>query len=300
MTRVLGIDVGGTQVKTALFEIESGMPVRVEEVQRQSTQIGSLDGSELIEQLLEIIRSYGSSLSSVGVVTPGLIDESRGLVRYAANLHVRDLLLRDRLESATGLRVGLGHDGRATALAEQVLGAGLGFNNFALMPIGTGISVGLVIDGAVRAADGLIGEIGHANVGHNEKCACGLTGCLEVVASTAGIARRYAALTGIDLDARAISQRAADGDASALAIWNDALDAIALSCDWLLNILSPEAIVFAGGLSMSGQLLTEPVAARLSSRISFQRVPEIRLAVLGEDAGCVGAALLAARRLDLS
>ena len=300
MPRLLAIDIGGTLLKSAIFHTEAGLPVRISEVDRQPTAIGSPDGAELLNQLVELVSEARrlDTVDAIGVVTPGLLDEEAGVINYATNLRVRDFALRTRLESATGLPVGFGHDGRASALAEHVLGAGQGFNDFVLMPIGTGISVGLVIDGMVRNAGGHIGEIGHANVGHSLPCACGLIGCLEVVASTAGISNRYFEKSGERVDAAAVIERAAAGEEVAGEVWRQATEAIALACDWLLNTLAPEAIIFAGGLSKAGDALVQPVAQRLGMRVSFQRHPRVLTAQLGDDAGALGAALLAMGRLD--
>ena len=163
------------------------------------------------------------------------------------------------------------------------------------MPIGTGISVGLVIDGEVRKSSGFIGEIGHANVGHNLTCGCGLTGCFEVVASTSGISQRYKQATGSNLDSKAIFAAAMSGDEVAKQI--RAFDAIAYACDWLMNTLSPQAVIFAGGLSGAGEVLLNEVNRRLEKRITFQRQPQLLVATLGDDAGCLGAGLLAMKRV---
>lgn len=300
MTQVLAIDIGGTFIKSAIVDVSHGLPSTVTNVKRTATAVGSEDGHKLIAQLLRIGNEAQEhrQFSAIGVITPGLLDEARGVIRYATNLHVRDLHLRDQLEAAFDLPVGFGHDGRASALAEHLAGAAQGIDNFALMPIGTGISVGLVIDGELPSSDGFIGEIGHANTGHRVRCECGLTGCLEAVASTASIARRYNELTGETVDAKHIVESAHRGDAVAEEIWNDALDAIAISCDWLMNTLAPEAIVFAGGLSAAGERLTAPVEERIGRRSSFQRRPKLKLALLGDDAGILGSAALALKAVD--
>ncbi len=300
MTQVLAIDIGGTFIKSAIVDVTHGLPSTVSNVSRTPTAVGSEDGHKLMAQLLRIGNEAKTSaeFSAIGVITPGLLDEERGVIRYATNLHVRDLDMREQLESALNLPVGFGHDGRACALAEHLAGAAQGLDNFALMPIGTGISVGLVIDGQLPSSDGFIGEIGHANTGHSVKCECGLVGCFEAVASTASIARRYHAATGTAVDAKFVVDASARGDAVAAGIWNDALDSIAIACDWLMNTLSPEAIVFAGGLSAAGERLVAPIDERLGQRISFQRRPKLKLALLGDDAGILGSAALALKAAD--
>ena len=287
MSRVLALDVGGTYIKSAVADFAGGEP-RLGEVRRTSTLVG--DGDGLVAQLADIAAAHGE-FDSVGVVTPGILDEDAGVIRYATNLRLTDLDIAPRLASRLGRPVRLAHDGRAAALAELRLGAGRGLDSFVLMPIGTGISVGLVVDGRVLSSSGQAGEIGHADVGHGELCGCGLRGCLEVVASTSGVERRYARAAGRPAGAEEVVRLAAAGDSVAAVVWQDATDAVALACDWLMNTLAPQSIAFAGGLSKAGSLLTDAVGERLAQRVAFQRPPTLRIAELGDDAGCLGAAL---------
>ncbi|MGO1507883.1 MAG: ROK family protein, partial [Microbacterium sp.] len=86
---------------------------------------------------------------------------------------------------------------------------------------------------------------------------------------------------------------AASGDPAAARIWNDALDALALALAQLTATFAPEAIVIGGGLSRAGDELFDGVRARLTARLSFHQMPELRSAQLGDDAGLLGAALRA-------
>ena len=297
MAHVLAVDVGGTYIKSAVVDADFIGVAALSEVQRTPTHVSQDNGRGLIQQIVELARTSTSEINAIGVATPGVIDEEHGIIKYATNLKIRDLALRDELEEILQIPVNLGHDGRSAALAEHLIGAGQTFNNVAFMPIGTGISVGLIIDGQVRKSDGLIGEIGHANVGHTEICGCRMAGCLEAVASTSAISRRFEARTGKSATAEDVVHLAHSGDADAQAIWKDAIDAIAYAADWLMNVLAPEAIVIGGGLSKAGQPLLDALDEKLSERLSFQRKPQLLLAQLGDDAGCLGAALLAKGRL---
>jgi glucokinase len=136
--------------------------------------------------------------------------------------------------------------------------------------------------------------VGHADVGHDERCACGLTGCLEAVASAAGIARRYAARGGSGrVTAQEVAARARDDDPVASAVWHEAVTALATALAWLATLVAPEVVVVGGGLSAAGSQLLEPLARETAARLSFQRVPALVTAELGDQAGCIGAGLLA-------
>lgn len=294
MALVLGIDLGGTFIKSAVMKVD-GDDV---EFKTQITRIETIIASEsaLLEQLSDIVNGYKKdfAIAAVGVVSPGIINDAAGIVHFAANLPFKETNVVRHILTTCALPAALNHDGRATTIAEQRLGAGRGYSDFVFMPIGTGISVGLVIDGEVRNSRGKIGEIGHANVGHDLACGCGLSGCFEVIASTAGIARNYKERTGTTKTSEEIVA-AIKTDSDAMAVWNQAVDAITLTCDWLMNSLSPQAFVFGGGLAGAGDILINAVQQKLSQRISFQEIPELKIAQLSSDAGCIGAALLAAK-----
>ena len=136
-------------------------------------------------------------LVGCGVVVPGLVDEVRGVGVFSVNLGWRDLPIRDSVASVLGVPTVVGHDVRAGLLAETRLGAARGARHALFLPVGTGIAGALLLDGAVITADGRAGEIGHLLIDPaGPPCKCGVTGCLEVIASAAAIEREYAARTG--------------------------------------------------------------------------------------------------------
>jgi glucokinase len=122
---------------------------------------------------------------------------------------------------------------------------------------------------------------------------------MEAMASSAAIARRYAEKTGRSVPGAAeVLHAVAEGDAVAIEVWDDALDALARGIRVLATLLGPEVVVLGGGLAMAGDLLLTPVAKRLGELLSFQRRPELRLAELGDEAGCLGAGLLALAEIE--
>jgi glucokinase len=231
------------------------------------------------------------------VVVPGIVHDGVGV--FSANLGWRDFPFRPALASAVGLPVAFGHDVAAGGLAEQRLGAARGYQDVVVMPIGTGIAGAVIMDGALRTGGGYAGEIGHVDVGHGLPCGCGLTGCMEAMASSAAIARRYTEKTGRSVPGAAeVLHAVAEGDAVAIEVWDDALDALARGIRVLATLLGPEVVVLGGGLAMAGEELLAPLTKRLTSLLSFQRRPELRLAELGDEAGCLGAGLLALAEIE--
>lgn len=299
MASVVAVDVGGTTIKSATAEVPQSLAeTRISEVHRTPTPIGS--ASALIDSVVGIVGSYGRDVSAVGLVMPGVLDVPHGRVRAAGNMQLFDAEIAGPVQAALGIPVSFEHDVRAGALAELHTGAARGLRDAAFMPIGTGIAAAFIIDGEVRSADGYMGEIGHAYVGPDEPCVCGLVGCLEAVSSAAAIARRYAALTGIECDSAAVIARATAGDEAAIAVWSSAISGLVRACAMMSNILGPEAIIIGGGLALTGERLFAPLREGLEKALSYQRVPQLLAAEHGDDAGCLGAAILALRDGGLS
>jgi glucokinase len=235
-----------------------------------------------------------TGVNGVGVVVTGIVDERRGMAVHSENVGWRDVPVRCLVERATGLPVGFGHDVRAGTLAEWRLGAGRGLDDLVFVPIGTGVSAGIVVQGRLVSGGGYAGEIGHVDLGHGEPCACGGHGCLEAVASAAAISRRYAAASGRPVsDAREVADRMAAGDPAARQVWADAMAALGLALAWTAAILAPEAILLGGGLARAGRPLFEPVGQALDRHLGVVRRPRLVPAAFEDEAGVLGAALLA-------
>ncbi|HWG12202.1 MAG TPA: ROK family protein [Streptosporangiaceae bacterium] len=303
---VIACDVGGTGIKAALVDTEG----RVERARTVPTPVVDGDGDATAKAVLGRVAELVSDLAraavaggrgapaGIGVIVPGLVDAAAGVARYAENLGWRDVPFAARLGEATGLPVAFDHDVRAAGAAEQQLGAGRGHRDVAFVPIGTGIAAALVLDGRPYAGGGWAGEIGHIDVGSGLPCPCGATGCLETIASAAAIARRYSERSGRPvagaLDVAGLLGR---GDADARVVWDEAVDALAFVLAVTAAVAAPELIVIGGGLSGAGDVLLDPLRRGLAARVTTpQRHPELCRAALGEQAGLLGAALLAWRQ----
>jgi len=224
----------------------------------------------------------------VGLAVPGIVDEAAGVVRRGENLGWVDIPVRELVEQRCGLPVVLAHDVRAAGLAELRRGAGAGADELVYVSLGTGIGAAVFIAGRPLVRGGFAGEIGHAPAGGEEPCACGGRGCLETIASARAIARRYGSRGAEEVLAAAVA-----GDARAAAIVDEAIEALAFALAWVVAVVVPERIVLGGGLSLAGAGWLARIDAALRRRLTFQPPPELRLAELRDEAGCLGAALLA-------
>lgn len=296
---VVSIDVGGTGMKCALVDTDH----RVRHTERHAT--GRERGPQaVLGTILDVAAGLAATAAergwqpvAAGVVVPGIVNEADGIATYSANVGFRDVPLRREVNARTGLPVAVGHDVRASGLAEARLGAGRGRRHVLVVPIGTGIAAAHVVDGTVMAgAHGAAGEIGHIVVRPDGPiCGCGLRGCLEAVASASAVERRYAELAGSPATAAQVAGRLGT-DPHADQVWAETVDALA---DGLLTgqaLYDPELVVIGGGLAESGETLLAPLRDALGKKVTFHRVPEIVRAELGDESGSLGAALIA---LDL-
>jgi glucokinase len=243
------------------------------------------------------VAAYGEPAAAAGVAVPGIVDEARGIAVYAANLGWKDVPLRALLSQRLGgVPVALGHDVRTGGLAEGRIGAGNGADRFLFLPLGTGIAGAIGIDGRIEAgAHGYAGEIGHIVVRPGgPECGCGQRGCLETLASAGAVSRAWAGASGEpDADAADCARAVEAGDPRALAVWGEAIGALADGLVTGLTLLDPRVLIIGGGLAEAGDTLFGPLRAAVEARVTFQKLPLIVPAALGDTAGCLGAGLLA-------
>lgn len=302
---VIAVDVGGRSIKGAVIdvgELEAGAAVGP--TVRRPIPVG--DGGraaviavrDVVEELRKLAAQRGGA-EAAAVALPGVVDEQAGVAVDSENVGWRDVPFRRLLAKWTGLPATIGHDVRAGGLAERRLGAARGLDDVVFLPIGTGIAAALTIGGREHTGGGLAGEIGHVDIGHDRPCACGQRGCLEAFASAAAIARRYSERSGQTTgEAEQVAKRMVAGDPVAEQVWDEAVDALGLAVAWIASVLAPEAIIVGGGLSRAGPLLLDPLRAAVQRRLTFQRRPRLRPAAFGDQAGCVGAALLGSDLLE--
>lgn len=299
MRHVIALDVGGTGMKAALVAADGTLLHRARrptgrERGPEAVVAGILDFAASLRE--HGLREYGQSAAAAGVAVPGIVDEAAGTAVYSANLGWRDLPLRSVLSERLGLPVALGHDVRTGGLAEGRIGAGRGADRFLFVALGTGIAGAIGTGGRIEAgAHGYAGEIGHIVVRPDGPvCGCGQRGCLEALASAGAVCRAWASATGDPgADAADCARAVEAGDPRAAAVWRDAVDALAAGLVTGLTLLDPRVIVVGGGLAEAGDTLFVPLRAAVEERVTFQKLPLVVPAALGDTAGCLGAGLLA-------
>ncbi|HEX9504669.1 MAG TPA: ROK family protein [Acidimicrobiia bacterium] len=304
-----GADIGGTNVRVAVVD---GDGTVVE--QRRSSTPSTLD--QLVEQIIDAVHELTPlrpRAHALGIGAAGLVDHD-GAIRYAPNVPAfRDAPLRARVSAALGVPVAVDNDANVAALAELVHGAARGRDDVLLITLGTGVGGGIVAGGhVVRGAHGFGAEIGHFQVDPDgPMCACGQRGHWEAVASgtalgalgraraVAGVAPSVVARAGGSADAVKgvhVGEAAVAGEPDALEIVAEYATQVAIGLVGLVNILDPDLVVVSGGLVELGDVLLAPLRTAFSGKIEGARYrPEVQIvpAALGEQAGVIGAAVLA-------
>jgi glucokinase len=287
MTDAIGVDVGGTAIKAVLVD-SSAHVLRDCSV---STPTPDPEGLLTADAIAGCVASFDPAEGTpVGITSPGLVDEARGVVLDSINLGWRNVPIRTLVEERLGIPVGFGHDVRAGGLAElRALPVLREDSVAAFVPIGTGLAAAIFVGATVLNGRGWAGEIGQPVF----PCGPHAGKRIEEVASASVLARRV----GVPSAAEAVTMVAA-GDPRALEIWDDTLAALAFALATLIATVAPEVVILGGGLAESGALLFAPTQAWLERLLPDVPLPPLRPATYGWLAGAVGASILGRSRLE--
>ena len=314
---IVGVDLGGTKILTAVADRQGGVLSRVR------VPTGADLGrdhviNELVRSVELALRDAGvlaANVTAVGVGAPGPLDPQAGFVYLAPNLGWRNVPLGEILGSKLKLPVYVDNDANLAALGERVYGSGQGADNLVYITVSTGVGGGLILGGKIyHGFSGGAGEIGHITVAEDGPlCGCGNCGCLEALASGTAIANRAAALVGEGrglgilseaggdknmVSARVVAAAASKGDGEAVLIMRAAGRYLGMAAAGILNLLNPSVVVFGGGVMQSGSIIWEAMLKeirRCALSSALQEVSIVR-AALGEESGVMGALALAAEQ----
>jgi glucokinase len=310
----VGCDVGGTNIKAGLVNVEDGLVLisnSIPTLARQGPEAVMERMALLISDLINEIHIEKSEISGLGISAPGMIDLETNTTLFLPNLYSewRNIPVGERMKAYLGLDVAMLNDVRAITFGEWAFGAGKGADSMACFAIGTGVGGGLVVNNQlVLGIGGTAGELGHQTVEPNGPlCGCGNHGCIEVFASGPAIAAEAArgVLQGwstkiVDLIDHDINQltpevvaRAARmGDALALEVWERAGYYLGIGVANILISVGVKRVVIAGGVGKAGDLLLKPIKKVVEQRVFLMPVDQVEIvsAKLGNDAGTVGMA----------
>jgi glucokinase len=295
----LALDIGGTKIAVGLVDA-SGVLAHTAILPTPKDQDAERVWAVIEQMIGDALIVAGGGIRAVGIGSAGPVDLAAGTVSPVNIPRWRGFPLRDRVAAVVpDVPVRLAGDGVCMALGEHWLGAGRGARFLLGMVVSTGVGGGLVLDGVpYQGRTGNAGHVGHAVVElDGQPCPCGGRGCVETVASGPWMTR-WAVANGWaappDADAAALAEAAAVGNPLALRAFHRGATGLAAMIASVGAVCDLDLVVIGGGVAKSGRTLFDPLKAALSDYAGLSFIRDLRVvpAVLGGDAGLIGAAAL--------
>lgn len=324
MKKFIGIDLGGTNLRAAVVDIQEG-----EVLHHNSVPTFAREGHDAVMErmgdlVFQVINETGGEkedIGGIGIGVPGMLDLERGETLFLPNLYGTwpHVPLVKTITERTGLPTSLLNDVRAITNGEWKYGAGKGVETVAVFAVGTGIGGGLVINNQLHLGiGGTAGELGHMTVDpEGPRCGCGNYGCLEALASgpaiaamgmkavSQGLTTEIGVLSEFDLNRitpELVARAAEQGDEVAQEIYEKAGFYIGTAAASVCAAVGPRRIIIGGGVSQAGDLLLDPIKRTLRERVTIMPVEQVEVVLteLGDNAGVLGVASWAALQVGES
>jgi len=309
----IGFDIGGTNIKAGV--VHDNMKILC----KRSVSFPSDEGYQKVAAILaELVRDMAKELNrqisdfqSIGIAAPGSIDAASTMILNAHNLGFHNVPLKAEMNQYfPDTKVYLANDADAAALAELCAGAFRGCKTAVLLTLGTGVGGGVILGG--RMFKGGMGhgiELGHMIIQHGGPlCTCGNRGCMESLCSATALIREGRKVIEENIESMIFKQTQGDeslvtaklvldcakeGDSAAYDIFENYVDCLSSAIVSCMSLLDPEVIALGGGVSLAGEFLFEPLRKLTKMKSFFKVDQKIVPAELGNDAGFIGAAMLA-------
>ena len=299
MSAIIAIDIGGTQLRVAVYPQNSTVPINV----RRVPSLAMEDG--VFERLTALIDSVWPEEPGdiICAAVPGPLNPYTGIIIETPNIPAwTNYPLAELLSKKYNVPAYIGNDANLAVLGEWLYGAGQGHHDIVYLTISTGIGGGVICgDKLIEGFRGMATELGHITVlPDGPVCSCGVRGHLEAVASGTAIAKyvseqiaagRKSSLGAGLLTARQISAAAGLGDELAKEAFMRAGDFIGRATADFLHLFNPSILIFGGGVTLSGALLLDPLQDSMRRHIMDESYLDglvITTARLGDDAGLLG------------
>ena len=310
----IGIDLGGTNIKAGVVD-EAGHIISqtyAKTLPQRPYQEVVRDMAACVTTAMKHISIGPNNVEAIGIGIPGLARQDDGSVIFCTNLGWRDIPLRTEMQQYLNKPVFIDNDATVAGYAESIAGVSKGYPCSVFLTLGTGTGGGIVINGKPwTGRHGIASEYGHMTIAvDGVPCSCGNNGCCERYTSATAIIRmaRQACMTyrdslmmklaGGDIErvsAKTVFDAAKAGDPVAFGVFDRYCDYMAITINNIVCTLDPDMIVLGGGVSHAGEFLLEHIRPKVPRYLLYKDLPyaEIRLASLGNDAGIIGAAMVA-------
>lgn len=289
----IGIDIGGTKINLGLldenFQLLASRKLYIRDIENlpETLHTGVIS-------LCEQYHIPQTALISCGIGIPGTVSADGKHPRKVPNLSLLTENFAQEIETVLALPVTLVQDSRAAAWGEYLCGAGQGAKALVCVTLGTGIGTGIVLDGKIYAGGlGSAGEMGHLPVVPNGRpCGCGRRGCLEKYCAGGGLDWTAQELLSKNAAAPDLFRAAKDGHPAAQTAIREAITLLGNGLVSIVNLLSPDRVLFSGGLSEREEEYLTPVIDYVREHCyTSGQLPLLQKAALGENSPLIGAAL---------
>lgn len=298
MKYYVGIDIGGTKINIGILDSNDELiGNKVTPIPEDKSCLSVLKiAADTFTELLEEYEIEKSDVASVGIGVPGTVSADFRVAEFVPNLGWFNEPISDIFKELSSISASVLQDSRAGAYGEYKAGNGKGSNTLICITLGTGIGTGIVINGEIYHGALLsAGELGHIPVAENGRpCGCGKNGCLECYAAGKGLDQTAKEFYGEDATARDLFEAAENGDEDAHFAINQAIDMLGRVIVSAINLISPDCLIFSGGLSAQTQLYLTPLIEYIknhSYKTKGQKELKISLAKWKEHSPMIGAAL---------
>ncbi|MCX7770351.1 MAG: ROK family protein [Proteobacteria bacterium] len=291
---IVGIDIGGTNLKIGIFSLEGDL------LKTWKTSSKPLQNPQNIQNtLLNELNRFEefTNIKAIGIGVPGLV-RSDGVVVESPNFpEWHEINFNEILKNSLNVPVCIENDANLFTIGEGFIGSAKDCKNFVGITLGTGVGGGIVLNGKIyRGNKGMAGEIGHIVIHPSgPQCSCGKKGCLEAYSSATAIEKMMEQQTKLILNAEDISGLALKGDKIAQKIFEKAGYHLGIGIATIVNLLDIEMIVIGGGISKAWQLLERGISKGFSEhtfKTHLEKV-EIKKSLLEDNAGIFGGFFIA-------
>ncbi|MEF2820164.1 ROK family protein [Clostridium sp.] len=304
---VVGVDLGGTKIYTALVDLEGNI-IKEKAVETLAFEGENAVMGRIIDTINYVIDGSEKNLiKSIGIGSPGPLDVKNGVIIENSNLPFKNFEIVKTIRETYDLPTYLDNDANVATLGEFMFGAGKGTENMVFITASTGIGGGAVINGKLfRGTTGNALEIGHTIVANEgPRCGCGNIGCAEALGSGTAIGKRAkeAVATNVEtslknyenVTSKEVFKEAANGDRVAKNILETSLNYLGIAVANTITNFDPEKVVIGGGVINGGSIVLDTIRRVVGERAlkTFVDSCTVEKAVLGGKAGVLGAAALA-------